>query len=180
MQDTTAQSLKRLTIAVWILALLTFLNICVSVLNVLFPPFLAQRVAASLPARPLPELSTSFERTQNFSELPIEKQIAGASAITLTTWKNEDGKLKCIISEILKLTPDTVFHYKVGDEYASESRYPRERISYGDGQVIFFIGSPARMQYSVTYSNDRIRGLGDVPLGLFREMVQTINREGLK
>jgi|SRR3989344_4479569 len=176
MQDPIARSVKRLTIAIWVLAVVSVLNLCVSIVSVLFPPFIAQRITASLPKNPIPELSEKFEELRNFSELPIEKQIAGASVIVLATWKEENGKLKCIISEILKQKPGTVFHYKVGDEYTSGSRYPQERVSYGDGQVMLFVGSPARMQYAVTYSNDRIAGMGDMPLALLREMVQTVDK----
>ena len=43
------------------------------------------------------------------------------------------------------------------------------RAAMGDGEVVFFTGSPAMMQLAMSYSEDRIRGLGDMPLALLRE-----------
>lgn len=173
-QDQTKRSVKRLTVAVWVLSVVTVINLGVSLFAALFPPFIAQRITASMPESPLPKMVQEIEEFQNFSQLSVENQIAGASVIVLSTWKKEDGKLKCIISEILKQKPGTIFHYRVGDEYTSASRYPQERTSYGDGLVMLFTGSPASMRLSASYTGDRIGGLGDMPLGLFREMVNTI------
>ena len=40
---------------------------------------------------------------------------------------------------------------------------------FGDGAVVFFMGSPATMKMAVTYTGDRIHGLGDIPIELLRE-----------
>jgi hypothetical protein len=42
-------------------------------------------------------------------------------------------------------------------------------MNYGDGVVIFFTGSPASMSMSMSFSGDRIHGLGDIPLQLFKQ-----------
>jgi hypothetical protein len=108
-----------------------------------------------------------------FHELPVEEQIATASVIALVRYEPAaDGKMRAVISEIVKKDPAVTFHYSIGDEYGLSSHYPRPGTSYGDGQVVFFTGSPAMMQLAMSYSGDRIRGLGDMPLALLREKAQ--------
>ncbi len=105
-----------------------------------------------------------------FYELPVEEQIRQASAIALARYEpSSDGKMKAVIREFLKKEPTTTVYYEVGDEYPSASFYPNGDRSNGDGIIIFFVGSPADMKLSVTYSGDRIRGLADIPLELFRD-----------
>lgn len=105
-----------------------------------------------------------------FYELPIEEQIEEASVIAVARFEPaEDGRRKAVMTELLKRKEGTTFHYDVGDEYSPASYYPKEGMSYGDGIVIFFEGSPAMMRRSMTYSGDRIGGLGDMPLKLFRD-----------
>ena len=100
----------------------------------------------------------------------MDQKIEKASVIALAKYEEElDGRLKAIITEVLKKNDDAIFHYEVGSEYPQSSFYPREEISYGDGVVIFSTGSPERMQMSIPYSGDRIRALEDIPLNLFRE-----------
>ncbi len=104
-----------------------------------------------------------------FYTLSIEDKIDRASAIALAEYQlAEDGRMRAIITEYLKLDEGTELRYEVGDEYPSSSYYPTEDKSRGDGVVIFFTGSPATMQMSSTYSGERITGLGDIPLALFR------------
>jgi hypothetical protein len=105
-----------------------------------------------------------------FHELGIDEQIAQASVIALARYEPAaDGEKKAIIREILKQDPGTEMYYKVGDEYAPASHFVASGTDYGDGVVIFFTGSPAMMMMSMGYSGDRIRGLGDIPIELFRQ-----------
>ena len=83
--------------------------------------------------------------------------------------------MKAIITEFLKNEPSVNFSYKVGDEYKNSSYYPIENRSHGDGVVIFFTESPASMQMSITYTGDRIAGLADIPIELFRKKCKTPN-----
>ena len=107
---------------------------------------------------------------KDFHELTIEEKIQKASVIALAKYeKADDGKMKAIITEFLKKDPNTKIYYKVGDEYASSSYYPKDNYSYGDGLVIFFVGSPAEMRSAMSYHGDRITGLSDIPIKLFRE-----------
>jgi hypothetical protein len=111
-----------------------------------------------------------------FHELSVEEQIKQASAIALARYeRSPDGKMKAVIREFLKKDPNTVIHYKAGDEYASASFYPSEGKDYGEGVVVFFVGSPASMRLSMTYSGDRIRGLADIPVELFRKKCEAPN-----
>jgi len=123
---------------------------------------------AFIPSESAPRPSNDNREKVPFSDLNIEDQIKHASVIALgENIKNEDGQVKTVITEILKKDKGVVFYYEEGVEY--RSFYPRERVSYGDGVVIFFNGSPATMKRSMTYRGDRISSLGDMPLKLFRE-----------
>lgn len=106
----------------------------------------------------------------NFGELSIEEKIEKSTVIALARFEpSADGRVKAVFSEFLKRNPDTEFYYKIGDEYPSAAYYPKEHVNYGDGLVIFFVGSPARDQMSMSYSGNRIRGLADIPIELFRD-----------
>lgn len=120
-------------------------------------------------SRDRPEILVD-EQTKPFHEMPIEDQIKASSAIALARYeKGSDGKMRAVIQEFLKKDPDATIYYDVGDEYPHSSYYPTENTSYGDGVIIFFVGSPAQMRMAMTFSGDRIGGLGDLPLVLLRE-----------
>jgi len=105
-----------------------------------------------------------------FHELDIDERIKRSSVIALARYERApDGKMRAIIKEFLKKEPNVTIYYNIGDEYPSASYYPKERTSYGDGVVIFFVGSPAMMRMSMTYTGDRIGSLGDLPMELFRK-----------
>jgi hypothetical protein len=105
-----------------------------------------------------------------FHELGVDEQIRQASVIALARYERApDGEMKAIIREFLKKDPNVDVYYNVGDEFQSASRYPRDDTKFGDGVVIFFTGSPAQMMMSMSYYGDRITGLGDIPIALFRD-----------
>ncbi len=134
----------------------------------LFPVFFYPNPQTTGYISALPDFSEDDETP--FHELSIDEQIDEASVIALTKHESSgDGKTKSVIAEILKKDPDTEFYYNVGDEYPPASFYPEENVRYGDGQVIFFVGSPAMMKVTMSFSRERISGLGDMPLELFRE-----------
>jgi hypothetical protein len=124
----------------------------------------------------IPEIMSGDEtRELPFHELPIEDQINYASAIALAEFQpGPDGRMRAIITDILKQEKDVVLYYHVGDEYADSSYYPQESVSHGEGLIIFLTGSPAEIKMSMTYSGERIRGLGDMPLKLFREKCESL------
>ena len=110
-----------------------------------------------------------------FHELPLEEQIRQASVIALARYEPApDGQMKAVVKEFLKKDPDTTLRYNIGDEYPTGSFYPEAGTDRGDGIVIFFQGSPADLTMSMNYSGDRIRGLGDIPLALFREKCENV------
>ena len=124
----------------------------------------------SVPAETLEPAVSRDEVRVPFHELTLEQQIELSSVIALAEYtQSEDGQMKAIITEFLKKDPGTVIYYSVGDEHSISSYYPKEGSNHGDGIVIFFVGSPAPMQMSMTYSGDRIRGLGDMPLKLLKQ-----------
>jgi hypothetical protein len=105
-----------------------------------------------------------------FHDLEIEDQIKYASVIAVAEYRAEkDGQMKAIITDVLKKDEGVDFYYQVGDEFENSSYYPEDHTLYGDGVVIFFTGSPATMRMSMSYTGERITGLGDMPLKLFRE-----------
>lgn len=105
-----------------------------------------------------------------FYELPIEQQIERASVIALVRYQSgEDGRMEAVLSEILKKGSDVEFFHSVGDEYVPLSHYPRPNENHGEGAVVFFDGSPAQMRSAMSYSGDRIPGLGDMPIELLKK-----------
>ena len=105
-----------------------------------------------------------------FYALSIEERIDTASAIALARYEpSDDGRMKAVITEYLKRESGTKIRFEIGDEHPSSSYYPTEDRNRGDGVVIFFTGSPATMGMSTSVYGDRITGLNDIPLALFRE-----------
>lgn len=165
-----SRSIRRLTIAVWVLVLTSLLNTVVVLFTNLSPFVFATRIADALPVMVSTGSHRMSDQYAGFSEWPLERKIKSASAIIVTTYKQEGPKLKSSVAEIIKQEPGTILNYKIGDEYPQGSRYPRDNANYGDGEVVFFVGSPASMRYSLSYSEGRILGLGDMPLTMFKDM----------
>ena len=119
-----------------------------------------------------------FEKnSKNFHELTIEEKIQKASVIALAKYeKAEDGKMKAIITEFLKKNVNTEIYYKISDEFSDMSYYPKEKESHGDGLVIFFVGNPAKNVSGMSYYGDRITGLSDIPIKLFREKCEAATK----
>lgn len=123
-----------------------------------------------------PEAGQEFGMEQPgppFGELTVEDQIKKASVIALIRYEPEtNGKHKAVFSEFLKKQPAAKFYYKLGDEYPSASYYTGSETNYGDGLVVFFVGSPAESRMSMSYANDRVRALGDMPMDLLRTKIR--------
>lgn len=176
---TLVKSINKLTTAVWVVAFSLIGIIVLSLASWIFTDFyINQFINAST------DLSQDIERpalvssvvkeasapSKQFYDLPIEEQIQNASLIAVARYEQApDGRMKAIITDILKKDPDAISYYAIGDEHPSSSYYPSEKSSRGDGVILFFTGSPVSMRLSMTYEGDRIRGLGDMPLALFRK-----------
>jgi len=105
-----------------------------------------------------------------FHELTLDEKIKTASFIVLAEYqKQSNGKQLPVIKEFLKEDPNSVIYYKIGDEYKTYSDYSEPTNNLNKKLIIFFVGSPASMRYSTTYSGDRIHSLGDIPEKLLRE-----------
>ena len=128
-----------------------------------------QQSSSSANAHVPSQTTVTSQPLKQFYELSSDEQIKTASVIILTKYEPvQDGKVKAVVSQILKKDDNVTFHYKIGDELASSSYYPRENTSYGDGLVVFFTGSPPMQKMSMPYEGDRIRSLGDMPIELFK------------
>ena len=108
-----------------------------------------------------------IDNQKPFHGLPVDEQIKKASVILITKYiPGSDGQVKAIIKKILKKDEGVSFKYDVGDEIPSSSYFPRKNTLYGDGTVVFYVGNPPSRRLSVTYQDDRIGGLGDMPIEL--------------
>ncbi len=179
--DEIAKSIRKLTLAVWAVALALIASFLFSVFPWFFPDFFIDRFDAEIsteniefsepivtPATPAAPLEWQTPEI-DFYDLPVEEQIDRASMIAVAEYvESPDGQMKAIIQEILKKEPNTISYYEIGDEHPSSSYYPQEGYSHGDGLIIFFTGSPATMAVASSFTGNRIRSLGDMPLDLLR------------
>lgn len=170
--DAVVRALKRLTVAIWVLIAITTLELLFGLFVTLFPAAVARHFAAQSS-----DFSSAppIDQNRDFYNWPLEKQIGAASVIAVGKMKLEDNIYKCIIAEILKQSPNTTFYYKVGDEYRQGNHAAKPGNDYGDGQLLFFVGSPAEFRYSVSFSGDRVTALGDMPLDVLRQMIHKQN-----
>ena len=158
--EQVSRSIKRLTFAVWILLFLAAFNWAGPTISFI-------------------HFALEEERSSNFQDWSLDEKIKGASVIVLAKWRLEDGLERCVISEILKQDRGVPFNYIVGDEYFPARHSLDKAKDFGDGQVMFFIGSPPRFRYSVTYSQDIFASLGGLTLGgtTVDELRQAIKNE---
>jgi hypothetical protein len=171
-QTPSTQAIRRLTSAVWALVVALLLTIAAQVWTSMLPVVLAKKISDSLPSVMSSFDHSSGDEFAGFHDWPIEKKIRSASVIAITTYRKEGGMLKSIVTSIPKQSQSTTFDYKIGDEYAPESRYPRENTQYGDGAIIFFTGSPPVMRLSYSYSDGRVGGAGDIPVEKLGELIK--------
>jgi len=111
------------------------------------------------------------EELSDFDRGFVESRVQSASVIALTKWERSRCTLRCVVTDILKQAPGSAFSYKVGDEISDLDEQVASNINYGDGQVLFYTGSPARLEQAATYCGDRIAGLGGIPISNLREIV---------
>jgi hypothetical protein len=147
--EATQQRSKRRSITVWVLAIALAVT----------------PVVAFVLVRSLSVIDSDFDTP------PPEQRVRSASVIVLAKWERSGSTLRCVISEILKRAPDTAFYYKVGDEYSALNQRVRDNADFGEGEVLFFNGSPARLELASAYRGDRITGLGDMPISMLRELI---------
>ncbi len=169
--DSLAKAVRTLAIAVGllaagVLALVAFYAFTLYQSRAFFRGASAVSTTTSRTTRPAGAPGLPADE-RSFHSLPPDEKIRRSSAILLTKHERSGGRLKAVVSEILK-RPDTGFGYSVGDEFGDLSREAEEGTDYGDGDVVFFVGSGNDLRESMTYRRGRISGLGDMPLEFFR------------
>lgn len=161
-------------VAIWYIATYTLYPMLISSVTKSASQQLSQEGFSIPSEQTVPDIKRQLSKP--FHELSAEEQIKNASVIALAKFeKSSDGKMKVVIKEFLKKDPEVKIYYNIGDEYPSSSYYPSENKGYGDGVIIFFTGSPASMGMSVTYTGDRISGLSDIPIELFKQKCKEPN-----
>jgi len=177
-EDAIVKEIRKLKVSVWALFAGVIILSAVIAAPKLYPDVantVEPEVAASAPATSAE--ASKDDDIEDFYDLPVAQQIEKASAIVITKYQKEGEYLTSTVSEILKLSPGTEFYYKVGDklEYGVRSLKPDPEmgeISYGEGEIVFFVGSPAMMKYSTSYEGERCSGLGDIPIEMLKEMIR--------
>jgi hypothetical protein len=159
-----AKGVRGLSIAVWCLVAINVLQVAAWIV-----PFVAPSLYAKVAAPSSPDMPKNFE---SWEGLTFEEKVKKASVVLLTENKREGGKIRAIIREELKHTPNTAFHYAVGDEYLPSSiSEPKENTQYGEGSLVLLQGSPAVNHGSYAIYNGSIPGLGDMPVSKVRDIV---------
>lgn len=110
-----------------------------------------------------------------FHDLSLEEKIKHSSAILLTKYEPEaDGKMRAVNLVYLKKDAEPEETIVLGKENVSRSYYPDPSRNFGDGNVIFYAGSPGEFIYSTNYYGDRIPGLNNIPIELFKEKIASV------
>lgn len=150
---------------------ISFIALCSLSAYILVPYIIETQTQTLHETSVLTEQSLVTSDRRRFRNQTTEDKIKEATAIALVQFKpDDDGRMIGIITDILKHDPDAEFFYEKGEEHPPSSFYPDSDQSYGSGSIVFFTGSPARMQLSAYFFGDRIPMLNDVSLPSFIEM----------
>lgn len=161
-------ALRRLTKAVWALV-------------VVFAAFVVLYAAGMFLSTPSGDLAPQTSRhesidipieARDFLDAPIEEKIRESTVIVLARHQSDGSHLRCSVSEILKHAPGIEFNFKVGDDLQWCDHDIEPDTTYGDGQIIFFQGNPARPRFSTTFEGDRLNDMGGTPIELIRDMIK--------
>jgi hypothetical protein len=107
-----------------------------------------------------------------FIELSLERRINSASLIALARFDTRGDNARCRISEILKVSPDTQFGFKVGDVYPYCHQYKKDGNQYHEGLVLFFFGNPPDLQGVTFFEGDKVSQLGGMSLSELRQEIK--------
>src|ERR1700721_1850968 len=105
--EPVSRSINRLTVAVYILATVTLVNAAILISEIALFTWRGTPLAVSFSPKNVVESQQTLDDYNGFQDWPVDKQIKAASVVALATWKHEDGRVKCIISEFLKQDPAT-------------------------------------------------------------------------
>ena len=180
------QALRRLTRAVWVLAALVALVLAV----IGATGWVVARGFSNARAMPSDTVDGEAVVSQpagaresysynGFHEWPTARKVAEASAIIVTAPQGIGKDARDVITEVIKHAPGMEFYYEVGDVY--DPGFPRsdpaEMKGYAfqpSGQIVFFVGSPARVSYAVSYEAEtgRCSSMGGISLEQLRELAR--------
>lgn len=158
------RSLRRQTLAIWALVALLALAFGTPWFSYLrfrlaHPAADSQKATQGAEAEPEPAFDNDFYAR------PLEEKISRATVILLTRLEKTGERHREVVAEIIKQKPGVRLYYKVGDEYEPLSHAPTQACQdcEGQGQVVFMLGNPASMVYSVTYEGERLE-MGGMPI----------------
>jgi len=161
--DGIAKAIRRLTVAVWFLVAIGFVQMAAWLVPFITSTFYMKEADTSA--------GTPKEAFESREGLSLEEKVKRASIILLTENKQESGKIRAFIKEELKRAPGTAFHYSIGDEYLPLAVVPRQNTTYGDGALVFLQGSPASNRESYSIYNGSISAFGEMPLPKVRQII---------
>lgn len=136
---------------------LKLLMVCVLIMNVAALAW----IFAPLFLLPSAVLSTvaSHDDFPSWQALTLDQKLAKASVIAITENRVEDGSVHGYIKEILKRSPNAHFTLQVGDEVPDQRHAVKPNSTYGDGAVVFFVGTSASSWASMVIYAGSIPGL---------------------
>lgn len=161
-----AKGLKSLSIAVWMLVVISLLQAVAWIVPMVAPGLYLRHTASSV--------SVEKPEFESWTGLSIEEKIKRSSVVLITENKIEGKKLRAVIKEIPKQLPGTTFYYTVGEEYPPLSHATEADTRYGEGSLVLLKGSPASMGESYAIYNGSIYGLGDMPTKKIREIIEQL------
>ena len=170
-RDSSVRALRGLTIAVW--ALTAVMAVFVTLYLVAFIPSFSlssvnlTRSTVTDSVRPL----GSFTSYPEFHAMSLESQVEAASVIAIARYEREGERNKCVLSEVLKQSPGTEFRLQLGAELGHCSHNVKPSENRGDGQLLFFVGSPAEFRFSRTFYGERLAGPSNMPMHLLRKQI---------
>ena len=166
-------SIRRLTIAVWCLAVLLIVSFAAPWIMFFFSPHHGYKIAnqGALQQSSIQEPhADSYDN--DFHAYPPEEQIKRATVILVTVFNRDSGKE--VIAEIVKRAPGVRFYYKVGGPSPMPYHSPRQDCAdcETEGQVVLLQGNPAELGVSYSYDHDRIEGMDGMALAELRQFAQ--------
>lgn len=119
-----------------------------------------------------------------WAEQTFEEKIQRADVIIITENRPNRDKLRAYVKEILKHRGDRKFDYALGDEYPPLAITPTRGISWGEGALLLFQGSPAKQMEWYPLRNGRLTAfLDEVTPAMVRTMIkspETMKAVGLR
>jgi hypothetical protein len=102
----------------------------------------------------------------------VTQQLRIASVVALTKWTKQNADDKAVLIEILKKRPAVNFSYQINDAVREANRPMRDGVDYGEGELLFFTGTPLRLSYSVAYADGKLRDNDRTSLEAVREVLR--------